>query len=1198
MKFKKLEVAGFKSFADRLEVKFGSGVTAIVGPNGCGKSNVADSIRWVLGEQSAKLLRGASMQDVIFNGTENRKSLSFCEVNLYFDNTEKLFPSLDYSEVVITRKLYRSGESEYCLNKNQCRLKDITDLLRDSGMGREGYSIIGQGRIDELLSAKPEDRRAIFEEAAGISKFKARKVDAERKLGRTRENLIRINDILEEKAKMLEPLTRQSEAAKKWLDLRDKLRNLEINMYIHQYDTTNQAKDAINSRLSGIEEETKLRQQEHDSATEKYNDSMANVNNVDKLIETLREQLLNLTVGLEKQAGEAKLQTERINNYRMQSERLQSENARLTDEFNITMSYIEEGTQSRDEKAGELNLKRREYEKLNEQYLETVETLTQGEGEVDSHNRAVMEAMDKLTDIKSNMSRLIAEREALGGSIEDLKKRLTVTCERLEENSARAEELKGEISEFAEDKKNISAQLEKQIAINNDCTAQINSAATELDSISAEFYSAESKHKLLVEMQRSYEGFAYSVKNLINDSKKDKNLSSRIEGVVASLISVNEGFEVAVEMALGAAVQNIVTNTEEDAKFLIEYLKRARYGRVTFLPISAIKARSLDYAQKQLLDIKGCFGVATSLIKFDEKYSGIFGGLLGNTVIVDNMDTAILLARKARYAFKIVTLEGDIINPHGSITGGSKKSELTNIFAYDKEISELAPRLAQMQSRLDKLNALRTEKSQIQKAAESSIKDMRDKIHLLEVEMAAKSESYNKLTSNIVDLSEEIENLKGEEEHARARANAIDSDLNSVGELEQLVTGKKTSASESGLEQKQIFDALRKERDKLHEQMTNARIACTTLDSKVNSLDSDIRRLQSNIVGITEKIDANSAQITQTDETISSMEDELKTQTLIGKDSDSENVRGIREKLGDLDTYKQDMQSAMAGADKLRQELSEQLNLLHDKNSQEKMQLLKVDSDLDILQQRVLEEYDLNYELCLQFKDSEFEVNRAMTDINRLKRQMSSLGNINVDSIEQCKELYAGYNDMDIQREDLVKGENDLLKIIKELSGEMMGRFATQFEQIRINFVKIFKELFDGGTADLILQESENPLEAGIEIVAQPPQKKLQSISLLSGGERALTAIAILFAILRLKPMPFCVLDEIEAALDDANAGRFAKYLRRFAEETQFIVITHRKPTMELADSLYGVTMEEKGVSKIVSVKLSDAVAFDGAHAK
>ena len=1193
MKFKKLEVAGFKSFADRLEVKFGAGVTAIVGPNGCGKSNVADSIRWVLGEQSAKLLRGNSMQDVIFNGTENRKSLSYCEVNLYFDNTEKLFPSLEYDEVVISRKLYRSGESEYCLNKQVCRLKDITDLLRDSGMGREGYSIIGQGRIEELLRAKPEDRRAIFEEAAGISKFKARKLDAERKLARTRENIVRVEDILREKASLLEPLTKQSEAARKWLELRDKLKSHEINIYIYQFDSASQAKGAIQDRLNGVCEQIDLRQKDCDEATAKYNETMENLGDADKSINSLRDELLELTVGLEKAAGEIKVLKERLGYLNTQNERLKEEHAQLGDDYAQTESFIALGSEQVEKLNAELAAARLDAEKFDSEYLAVVDTLAQGEGEVESNHRAVVEAMDKLTEIRSNMSRLVAEREALQSLSVDLEKRISGVAEKLAFSDEQIKTLKGEIDGYVSEKNGLSLELDKYYEINNDCVAEINQAAQKIDSVSAKYYMAKSRHKMLVEMQQSYEGFAYSVKKLLSEAKQRKDLSDKIEGVVAALLNVKDGYETAIETALGNAVQNIVTRNEEDAKYLIEYLKSSRSGRATFLPMTSMKPRALEREYREFLNEKGVCGVAVELVSFDKKYSDIFSGLLGNTVVVDNMDTAIAVARKARYGFKIVTRDGEVLTPHGSITGGSKKSETSNVFGYEKDIEALKSQLDDMDKSLASFNAVREEKVKEQKLASEKIRSLSESLHKAEVEIATRTEVLNKFISSYEELNAESSSLNSELEKSKNRIESITHDFDSVESLEQIVRGKKDSANESGEEQRQQFDALRKQRDELHEKMTDARVKVSTLEGQLVSADGEIARLKANLDTISSKIQYDAGQIAENDALIAQLDAEITSSANAEGEGDSGRVKEIRHKLANLDDYKREVQNTLAALDTRRMDLINELQQLHDRKNKEEMQLLKVDTDIEQMQEKVKKDYDLEYNDCLPFKTEDYDLSKGIAEANKITRQMNALGNVNLASIEQCQEMYAGYHEMDVQREDLVKAEADLLKIISELSAEMLGKFTERFEQIRINFVKIFKELFDGGNADLLLLDSENPLDAGIEIVAQPPEKRLQSISLLSGGERALTAIAILFAILRLKPMPFCVLDEIEAALDDANAGRFAKYLRRFSEDTQFIVITHRKPTMELADSLYGVTMEEKGVSKIVSVKLSEAMKFE-----
>lgn len=1190
MKFKRIEIYGFKSFADKHEIPFGSGITGIVGPNGCGKSNVADSIRWVLGEQSAKLLRGNSMQDVIFNGTEKRKSMSYCEVALVFDNREKLFPTLDYDEVVISRKLYRSGESEYALNRTPCRLKDIVELLRDGGMGREGYSIIGQGRIDELLSAKPEDRRNIFEEAAGISKFKARKIDAERKLGRTRDNLTRITDILEEKAKQLEPLMRQAEAARKWLDMRDRLRHYEINTYIHQYDTASQAKEVINTRINGIMEATDMKQKAYEAAVASYNESMYDLNSIDKNINALREELLTLTVGLEKQAGDIKVLKERISALIEQNGRLvgdngtlESDRVRIEDSINKTLALCKT-------KRAELDDVKKLVEELRSKYLAAVEKITAGENTAQSNKQALLDAMDRLADIKANMSRLLAERDALSFNVEDMQKRITAMTAELNADREKLNTVNAELTEISDRKNKLSEQLKSLYAKNNDLLAEANEVTARLDKLNEKFYTAESRRKILHEMQQAYDGFAFSIRNLMNDAKKSAELSGKIEGVIAQLITMDAKYETAVETALGQAMQNVVTRNEDDAKYIIEYLKKMRYGRITFLPMTSIKPRSIEPKHEFALTAKGCFGVAADLVRYDDKYDNVVRGLLGGTVIVDNLDTAVSIARLTDYSFKIVTLDGDVINPSGAITGGSKKNDIANIFSHERELKELTTVVAKLSTEISTLTEKKEKCTATLEEVQIGIKSAQAGIHGADVDIATRTESRSKLVTDVDDAARALAELEADRDRDVKRINKISADINSVSELEALITSKKLSATQDEESRQAENDELKQVRDNLQEQLTAARLNETELENNVSNLLADAERMRSEIASIVAKIDANNAEIAQNSAQIETIEKGMVSEEQRDSSADAKRIKEVRAKLDHLDEYKATLQERVSTLDKNRLDLMNELSSLREDVTKENFLLMKVDTDIEQMEQRVREEYGLEYADCLQYKEDAYDLEAGLRETARLKRSMHALGNVNVDAIEMSKTIAEEYNEMNTQKEDLEKAEADLLKIIKELSDEMLSKFTTQFAQIRANFIKIFKELFNGGNADLELLDSENPLEAGIEIKAQPPEKKLQSISLLSGGEKALTAIAILFAILKIKPMPFCLLDEIEAALDDANANRFAKYLRRFSEDTQFIVITHRKPTMELADSLYGVTMEEKGVSKIVSVKLEEAV--------
>lgn len=1194
MKFKRIEIHGFKSFADKHEIPFGNGVTAIVGPNGCGKSNVADSVRWVLGEQSAKLLRGTSMQDVIFNGTEKRKSISFCEVALVFDNREKLFPTLDYDEVVISRKLYRSGESEYAVNRTPCRLKDITELLRDGGMGREGYSIIGQGRIDELLSAKPEDRRAIFEEAAGISKYKAKKIESERKLSRTNESLIRINDILDEKSKQLEPLTRQAENARKWLNMRDQLKHHEVNTYIYQHDTASEAKGIINERLTCITDDLDHKQKTYQAAISTYNESMYNFNSIGKTIDVLREELMELTVGVEKQAGDVKVLKERLHNLFEQNKRATTENETLDGEYNAILTQIETKKQAVKDAKDRLTGALSELEQLKEQYMAVSEKISDKEDSTKSNQEALLEAMDKLAEIKSNMSRLLAEKEALKNLADDIDKRIEFNNSSVAEDKTELSDIKTELDSIKTGLQQTGDDLQKAADAGTSLRTLSDEVVSELDRLNEQYFTAVSRQKMLVEMQEAFEGFAFSVKKLMNDAKTDKRLDSKIEGVVAQVISVDAKFETAIETALGQAMQNIITKTEEDAKDIIEYLKVKKYGRVTFLPMTSIKPRSVDDRYRSVLNQRGCYGIADGLVKFDSKYAKVISGLLGGTVVAHDMDTAISIAKASGYSFRIVTLEGEIINPSGAITGGGRKNDIANIFSHDRELKELNTKVSDMSGRLEKLNILKKEYVIKTEKLAQKITELQSVKHSLELKKAALTERADKIGSGVSETDQMIESLLAEKETAIQRIEAIDKDINSVEHLNDVISEKKQLAKLSEQEFLKISEDLKTERDTVSEKLTAKRVETAETSAEIQNIENEIQRLQNEVEDLLIEIELNNQTVDGNKKLIAEIEKNLNIDESVGSEGDRKRIAEIREKLSGLDEYKEELQEKIASLDDERNRLVGEVETLQEKKTKEEILLAKVDSDIEQLEVHIQEEYELCYEQCLEFKEEGYNAQEGTQEIGRLKRSMNALGNVNIDAIEMSQEVFREYEEMDVQRNDLEKAAADLNKIIEDLSAEMLTRFNEEFAKIRVNFIKIFKELFNGGNADLILQETEdgNPLEAGVEIVAQPPEKKLLSISLLSGGERALTAIAILFAILKLKPMPFCLLDEIEAALDDANANRFAKYLRRFSEETQFIVITHRKPTMELADNLYGVTMEEKGVSKIVSVKLSEAAAL------
>lgn len=1194
-KFKKIDLYGFKSFADKHEIPFNNGVTVIVGPNGCGKSNVSDSVRWVLGEQSPKQLRGSKMQDVIFSGTEKRRSMSYCEVLLTFDNKDKtLFPTLEYDDVVISRKLYRSGDSEYAVNKIPTRLKDIVELLRDANMGREGYSIIGQGRVQALVSAKPEDRRAIFEEAAGIAKYKQRKREVENKLTRTRENLQRVTDILTEKKKQLDPLLKQAENAKKWLELHERLKNLEINTFIYQHENAAEAKKQINIRLQAITEEAEARQRDYDKTIADYDKAMEELANVDRKIAQLRDEQLELTVDLEKQNGDKKVLRERLNNYTTEITRLEQENLLLSNDISRALGIIESGKVHLAEKQELYETSRSEVERLRAEFNEANDKVIAKEKQTEENKAALVAAMDKLAEIKSNMSALVAERKsllvivsALKEKIEMQRKEVTLQNDTLSKLSAQAANLRAEA-----ESKNGTLVVKKQEL--EEVDAKLSEVNVQLEDVTAKYHSEIARRKVLSDMQEAYEGYNNSIRYLMNDAKNNPQLKSRMDVVVAQLISVDELFETAIETALGGAAQNIVTKDEEDAKYMIEYLKRAKYGRITFLPLTSIKPRSLG-GYTNLLSTPGCYGVASDIVKYDKKYSNIVSGLLGSTVIVDNMDTAVSLAKKSRYGFKIVTLDGDVISPQGSLTGGSRKNEIGNLFSHDRELTQtknLIEKLAvQGRSLTERKKALILKKQELTK----EIDEIFATVHGKDIDLAKMEEAVSKLSHIVDEKNRELAENELDEKSKTDRINEITNDIESVSELEMIVSKAKKTASEDEQSNKEEYERLKNTRDEYSALLTEERLKFANLESEVTSAYNDIQRLENNIKTNRDRIEVNGVKLAQDKAAVEDINERL---AYVGKNDQQEALRRIeeiKESLAKFDEYKSQLNLTINTLNTTRSSLTEEIQHLQEKKSQQEYMLVRVDADIEQMQERILEEYHLEYADCLPYKVENYNFEEGVAESAQLKRKMSYLGHINIEAIEQSKEVTKEYDELNTQKEDLEKAASDAEVIIKGMTEEMLTIFNTEFEKIRVNFIKIFKELFGGGEADLqIIEDSDDPLEYGINILASPPGKKIMSNSVLSGGEQSLTAIAILFAILRLKPMPFCILDEIDSALDDANIGRYAKYLKRFSQETQFIVITHRKPTMEVADNLYGVTMEERGVSKIISVKLSQAASLVG----
>lgn len=1188
MIFKKIEMVGFKSFADRTTIEFNDNFTAIVGPNGCGKSNVSDAIRWVLGEQSPKTLRGDSMQDVIFNGTEKRKSLSYCEVTLTFDNSTRFF-NFDYDELAITRKLYRSGESEYLINRNTCHLRDITNLLYNSGLGKNGYSVVSQGKVTELVDAKPENRRAMFEDAAGISKYKNDKKEAERKLERTTDNLTRVKDILSEIERQMGPLKKQAENAKKYLEYKGRLKDLEVNAYIYQYENANDVKEKINLKLDALNKQIDMRQGDLDSANENYDKAMFDLTNFDKTLSALNDKILELTINLEKQESETKLARERINYTYKENDRLNLDKSNTQTAIEVCQEEKEKKTQELSSLNADLEALEKSFDELSENYSAIANELALSEDEAGQGQQKIIETLGSLSDIKSSLSRLLAEKELLSTSLNNLNEDLANLSNKSEENKKILSESQSLLETKEQSLSKIKQEQDSIASGSYLLERKIKELENEKANINTQIKVYENRKKLLTDLQNEYEGYSYAVKKLLRESEKNTFIKRNIVGVVASLIKVPEKFETAIEVALGGAVQNIVTYNEEGAKELIKFLKDNSFGRATFLPITSMKRRVFD--ERLIAGKQGCFGLASSLVDYNRDIDNVVSNLLGNTVIVDNLNTAVTLAKSSGYAFRIVTLDGDVVNPQGSLTGGSKKAESSNLIGREREIETLGIEIIKLEKRVEEINKEITLDSEKFTSQKKELDELASKKNNLEIEIASDKEKLNSVKATVEEAEDNYKVAEMEATTVKNKLKLISEELVKSEKIESALSGNKVDADELIREKKEKFEKLRAERDKINNNILTVKVEIAETKTKINSVKTDIERLDNdlgrynvNLVNIDEQLNKNI-------EFINSCEEMIK-QKLASAPSSAKKVE-LEEQIKKRASVEEDkarLSDKIKELDNNKSALMDDLSNLRDKKFREEMNLSKVDTELEQMQERIYEEYSLSYSTCLDLRRADFDIEVAMPEIGKLKKDINALGYVNVNAIEDCKTLLDRYDDLNSQAMDLEKAQDDLNKIIKDLSGIMIEKFNNELNRINESFKLTFRELFGGGTAKLALSDENDPLESGVEIFAQPPGKKIQNMTLLSGGEKSLTAMAVIFAILRIKPLPFCLFDEVEAALDDSNVEIVDKYLKKLSTDTQFILITHKKPTMEYANALYGVTMEEKGVSKIVSVLLSDAI--------
>ncbi len=1187
MNFKEIQLVGFKSFADKTTIKFEDGVTCIVGPNGCGKSNVADAVRWVLGEQSAKTLRGSSMQDVIFGGTQTRRQLSFCEVTLVFDNANRMF-DIAYDEVAMTRRLYRSGESEYLLNGQSCRLKDIVALLHGVGIGKEGYSIIGQGKVEQIMNAKPEDRRAIFEEATGVMKFKAQKGEIERKLENAKDNLTVFVQRMDEAENQLRPLEKQAETAKKFRAYSEQLKHEEVNAYLARYDNfayeTGRQREKIekaNDRLTLVEERLNALDGEETAAREA-------IAKADDDLRSLNEKLRLFEVSMEHKTGEAKVLSERIQSYNRQL-RTASDDVEYSLRRSAEIDRLEAAGKKR---AGENAARAGEIERgcasLEKQLAELTARVTAFERLSDEKRASELSSVENLADVRANAGSLSARQDAVGERIGEVNTALGKARARQEEYSRQLAACRSEratCEKFLDEKPERETALRGKIAALEGAGKKL---AQDIADCNTSVLNLQNNLEMYVNLKNRFDGYRDSVRKLQLSAQKDPEIGRRIRGAIADIVHTDKQYEVAIETAVGGAMQNLVTATQEDARWLIEYLKRTNGGIVTFLPVDAMRPRGNSREVQAALREEGAMGLADELVQYDPYYANIVRYLLDNTLICDTIGNATRIARKYPRSFKLVTLDGDTIASSGAMTGGSRRRESGNLLAGERRIKECEEGIAAKKAALEKYRA-QLEEANAQLAAErSAYEAFRQKVQEEAANFAALSQRAATLEGLLADAGRDISEYEALLEKLSRTADDLKSEALSAEENEELLKKIRSEAAADASARQAEGEKLRKERDALQEKLGALRIEGASLASARESDAETMQRLREERDSLLRKVDETRAAIAETQKRIEQLKHEEERAALT--EEEQATVNKLRERLAGVEEQKRGISGQQAKlAEEKRGLLTQQMTLSEEKHACE-LEISRAEASLENMKQRIDEAYGLTYESAQELRDENFDIAQASTRINSLKRQIGALGAINQNAEEDYDNLLARYTEMQTQKEDLDKGISDLTGVLEQLKGEMQKKFDDGFNEINANFSQIFRELFGGGKAEMQLDytDCDDPLNAGIEIVVSPPGKKLSKISLLSGGERAFTAIAILFAILKSRPMPFCILDEIEAALDEANVDRFARYLKKFSKDTQFIVITHRKPTMNQADILFGVTMEEKGVSKVVSVKLSE----------
>ncbi|MCR5784803.1 MAG: chromosome segregation protein SMC [Eubacterium sp.] len=1179
MYLKSIELQGFKSFAMKTKFEFNNGITGIVGPNGSGKSNVADAVRWVLGEQRAKQLRGSSMQDVIFAGTENRKPLSYAYVAITLDNSDHAL-AVEYNEVTIARRIYRSGESEYLLNGTACRLKDVHEIFYDTGIGKEGYSIIGQGQIEQIISGKPEERRELFDEAAGIVKYKRRKAAAQKKLIGEEENLVRVNDIITELEKQVGPLERQAEKAKVFLKRKEELKNFDINLFLIQMDELDQKIEETEKKLGILSDDMTSKKEAYEKLKENSEEMKTSIDELEQKINSMREKQSSDAVTKVNLENQIELLKEQIKTAQASDEHLQDRMEALSKE-------IETKTKEKDEydkRAKEVLAQIEEKEKIHKEKQEKAEALS---AEIDGLNRLIEEGKAEVLDLLNKKAQVTARMQHFDTLMQQVNIQKAGASQKQITGKSELDVLENKLKEHEKEADEAFIALDEKNKEKDELLKKMDSLAKERDSVTEElekinknYIGKQSRLESLTNIAERYEGYGGSIRRIMEQKKNNPGIC----GVVADIIETPKEYETAIEIALGGNIQNIVTEDEQCAKDLIEFLKKNKFGRATFLPITSVGPRDRG-REHDALGENGVIGMADSLVKTDDKYKGVAAYLLGRILVVESLDSALKLAKKYNYRIRMVTLEGELIQPGGSLTGGTFKNS-ANLLGRKREMEELEKEIKDLSkarlSCIEKQDKIRASRADVRKKIGESEDEIKEREIALntaklnkkraEEEYDAAKESMEMLVSEVTSLEAKINEIEAEKkrvndeaESSKAREKEIEEQNEErakiIEEKSVLLDDAKSEAESSALEE-----------SKVRQNITFINENLDRINREIEKTDIELRRIKSDSGKSVGEIEQKTKNIEKLKETIASADE------MAGK-ADIELKESIKKKDEMSENYRKFFED--------REEMTREIANLEREADRLTSQLDGAKSQKDSQTSYMWNEYELTYHNALNMRvETEHSPAELKKKVKEIRDSIKALGNVNVAAIEDYREVSERYEFLTTQRNDITDAKNNLLGIIDELDKGMRKQFNTEFARIQEEFTRVFKILFGGGKGSLELVEGEDILEAGIEIIAQPPGKKLQNMMQLSGGEKSLTAISLLFAIQNLKPSPFCLLDEIEAALDEPNVNRFANYLHKLTKYTQFIVITHRRGTMDAADRLYGITMQEKGVSAQVSVNL------------